>query len=349
MMHIFWVHSSITYLMAMAVIEKENLCSSKVIVLLDRNYNPSSVLPDVVYKRVEDISNLFSPITLNKLINLSENKATFDDFILDFILGNSYIAYIPQVMDPKFQMLITHPNCRQYHFIEEGLANYKTILYTKPSVKIGCIKSFAIKLINLFVDRISFGHAFLKPYIYVKNITPKYYLHDNSFNRSRVDIMDIILVQWPKNVSNHKLQIPTGSCIIVLSPLVEFGLVSVSLFNDSLKLIVKSIISHKLNKSNVYVKYHPSQSLSVKQQVASICISCGFEPIVLSDSLPFEQLISANKGLCIYGYESSLLFYSSISNNKHEVFSVYKFIQENNRKNKALTINLEIFKDIEQL
>ena len=116
MKHIFTIHSPITFFSACAVIFQEKLAHEDVIIIND-GYKVPFKIGTIVDSYQQQEKGIW-----RKIKNFNLVKA-YDQYIKELTHGQQFIAYI-DLMHAYQRLLITHPNCVKFNFIEEGTASY---------------------------------------------------------------------------------------------------------------------------------------------------------------------------------------------------------------------------------
>lgn len=121
MKHIFVIHSNITYLISLAVVQRENFEIEDVLFISD-GYTCNGPIP-VTSVKVESNRDILkkSPCRYARLLFNPHGELYMA--INAFLKGDSFIAYVP-VLHLIKKLVLLHPRCVQFHFIEEGLASY---------------------------------------------------------------------------------------------------------------------------------------------------------------------------------------------------------------------------------
>jgi hypothetical protein len=117
MKHIFTIHSHVTFLVAYSIIKYLNLDKEDVI-LLSSKYKVS-----VGGFRVEEAFQTRFKGLKDKLFTLNAPRA-HDRYIDKLTGGQPFTAYV-DLMSYYQKILITHPKCKSFHFIEEGNGAYQ--------------------------------------------------------------------------------------------------------------------------------------------------------------------------------------------------------------------------------
>lgn len=123
MLHFFIVHSSLTNAIARKVVEKEQLPLDKVCFVLSRSY----VLPDDKYQSVKlpftHYPVEYFPVQIAFWKNWSKIKE-FDQFIDRICEQQPFYWYADHSYNTQFYLTTSHPQCKGYYFIEEGVSAY---------------------------------------------------------------------------------------------------------------------------------------------------------------------------------------------------------------------------------
>ena len=262
---------------------------------------------------IEDISfwmNKFYPMKIKTILNLRRIIKSFDCYI-SCLIADSFTVYIPQLTTPIFQLLITHHSCVGYHFMEEGLAYYKDQLYKASPNKFPLLVELLFKVYNIFCRRVQLNYPFLKPYK-KSRFQPKYYLLNNKYNVLRENVS---LVSWIKE-ETFFTSIPSGASVLVLSPIVEYRLATPEKFYASMNLLFNYI-----SDSHVFIKAHPYQASSVVNTLVGLLEQHGKTWTLIPNDEPFEQILLSVENLCVFGTESSLMFYATLLGNNNKIIS----------------------------
>jgi hypothetical protein len=122
MKHIFTIHSHITYLAALGVVNLEKIQCEKVVLICNAGYKP--LLPvnfnGIIVEGPDNSLAEKNPIRKIQLFSYSKNVL---EYISNIIGKDSFIAYI-DLMSSFNKYLAFHKNCTGFHIIEEGIVNY---------------------------------------------------------------------------------------------------------------------------------------------------------------------------------------------------------------------------------
>ena len=117
MKHLFTVHSPITFLAAHMVVVNMKLDLEDVIILTNRYKVPIDKYS--VYQFSSNIENGW----FKKLTRLNVTNR-LDKYLSGLSNGDEFIAYV-DLMSYHQKVLITHPKCMGFNFIEEGNSSYR--------------------------------------------------------------------------------------------------------------------------------------------------------------------------------------------------------------------------------
>jgi len=119
MKHIFTIHSSLTFLVSYAIIKHLKLKNEEVI-LISSKYE----VPIDGFKVVPSFSELNTGFW--KKIRTRNAPNSYDQYIDEITLGEKFIAYV-DLMSYYQKILVTHKNCKYFHFMEEGNSAYQSV------------------------------------------------------------------------------------------------------------------------------------------------------------------------------------------------------------------------------
>lgn len=304
MTHLFYVHSNITLLSCLAVIQKKNL--NNIVILFGRGFTNGIIKLDykVIYlpKKITELeaiptSGAFKPLWIyRKLLSL--------DRLIDSFESESFSCYLPNTNNFLMQAIISNSKCVEYNIIDEGLLNYTNPKqFIKPTNQLFAKQSILKKGLRYFSH---FNRSnFINP---VNSTFNSIYL----FNKSDFDNLNykIIKIEYPS--LGLKLKRMDDLHVFVFDNSVNDNVIEYNLYYELLADIFKNI---KVNK--LYVKFHPAESNH--NPIISILNNSKINYEILPVDLPLELVFAESKNMSIYGIWSSLLFYASVTNQK--VFS----------------------------
>lgn len=309
MKHIFWVHSTITFFISQSIIRYLNIDRKDILFLKARDFRIN--FDGYRYLKCDEWLNLCHPLTLRSLIKIKELERVVDANIARECEGDDFVAYIPTTSNLPCQLLLSNSNCKGYAIIEEGLANYRSNLYSEPAVK----RSKATKLIctiyNSLNKRVYLNHPFLAPF---KNsdLPYTYYYFDTPIHIKKCNHIYLPFF----NDDYIKEYDYSGSVLFIMSPLYEDKMLS----QESWREILEYAIDRMECSKTLFVKYHPAQSEFSKQLVEKCLQNKDIPYKVVGNEVPIELVLKNSKDVLYYGFESSVLIYASILSKNSKIF-----------------------------
>ncbi len=123
MKHIFLVHSPVTYLVSISVIDELKIPKEDAIIIFERFNTGTSHLN---YIGIDLHAYFDRKLSFKKIVDFFKHFSLVEriDFLVNNITNNQkYVAYVA-TLTYSSKTLITHKNCSNFNFIEEGLADY---------------------------------------------------------------------------------------------------------------------------------------------------------------------------------------------------------------------------------
>lgn len=337
MKYIFTIHSHITFLSALSVVEYEKL-EKKQVTFICSSYKPQ-LKKNSEINIIKSFDELESSYNILKRISNFNYGVGVDKYIKKIISEDEFIAYI-DLMSVFNRFLVTNRQCKQFHFIEEGIVNY------------GDFDSFRIFTID--IDRFSWRISFKKN---LKEILLSLYrilrgrsikilnlpIHPNSYAFFKgVNYYGFSEFTYP-NIPKNKKKITPFSLIkkelqIDIEQEVNFNEVNIwigdticSLYKVSMehyknaldKLFLKTSTK---NNNKIFIKYRGTESMEERKILESTLEENNFNVDFLSKDVIVESLFMNYKNLTIYGNGSSLLIYAKIM--EHKVHSIFPYIPD---------------------
>lgn len=119
--HIFYVHSNICFRIACAVIRERQLPPEAVRIIVGRSYSH----PQLAEMRTTNEWQL--PYTPGRLGQAHDRLVRDFDQTLFSLASGPFHAYVPQTTIPFVALLVGHPECQGFSYLEEGIAAYQPI------------------------------------------------------------------------------------------------------------------------------------------------------------------------------------------------------------------------------
>lgn len=314
MKHIFLIHSSITYYVSLSVIQHDKIPLYDVIFLLDRNYRNIYSKIQVQTVNISKWERFPYPLTISSIVNSKYYIRSIDKKINEICSKDIYTLYIPTASTLFNQVLITNSLCVGYHFIEEGIANYRYNLYNEPAVSRSKAIALTCKIYNMLHSRLTLDYPFLKSYK-KKAFNPQYYYLENRYHLQNVKDNTILLPFYKEQECDDFIF--SNSQIFIMSPLVEFNLCSI----DNLIKVIHYYFA-QLKSRSIYIKYHPVQNENIKEMIVEVASKFKIAVNEIELNLPMEQVLAYSDNAKWIGFESSLLFYATILNSTTQTYSL---------------------------
>lgn len=341
MKHIFFIHSPITYLVSVSVINELQISPEDAIIIFHGFDN----------KTLLDI-NRYTGVSMN---NFNSNKNwvvrvynyfryfniinRLDKVIDSATKGKKFIAYVPG-LSPVHRSLVTHPNCVSFNFIEEGLAQYYTEetleslnpTYSKYSWRSSVLKNtkrvmheiyLLLRGYNFKLQGLPFSYSCYHAF---SNVLC-YGLSKDSF--SLIDEKKRHIVSFKKEnfgLIKQEFDINLSDKIVWIgdSGILNYG------FSNALYLkgIKEGCIEFVKNRdvNNIYIKFHREEPANIRQAINKLFRDNNISVEIIPDSVIMELLLFEAKNVTLIGVYSSLLYYASLMG--HHSFSIYNFLKE---------------------
>lgn len=316
---IFFVHSHITYLAALAVIQTEHLLL-KDILILSISYNRDTPIK---------VHNILDFVPKGNLIVKIKRKflPQFDsDYAINYFIGDEpFVLYLAwPVYHCKF--LMTHPNCKAFHFIEEGLSAYwnnmslDEILFQRAahqnirsSLSLSGIKERLIDAMTVFRGyNTAIQHI---PNLYFQYISDNrvhfYGFCEDSFCLA---FRNKHVMNMAESLKNYNFEgIPSmDNSVVYIS---DYNTASHMSYEDYLlELDELSRYLTERNIDNVSIKWHYKCSELLNNKLTAYIKSKyhGHVTIIHSDII-MEIVFITSQRMLVLGNNSSLLFYAALS------------------------------------
>jgi hypothetical protein len=339
MKHIFLVHSPVTYLSSVAVINELKISEENAIIiffefkkLTQKNKYTAVSISEFYTKRglLKKTYNYFKYFNVIKRIDRLAGEVTKNE---------KFITYVPALIFAG-KALVTHKNCVAFNFIEEGLMNYYkeetlfglTAVNSKDPWRSDLFKNPTLILNEIY--QILRGYNFklqALPFSYsCYNGLPNvffYGLSKDSFpliNKNKQ-----VIIPFKKNIfsdieQKQKFNLTDQTIWIGDGAVIQHNL-SVSVY---IKGIENGCIKYlqQNNIQNIFIKFHRDEPTSLRETVKDVFIKNGINITIIPDNIILELLLFESSNTTLIGVFSSLLYYAVIMN--HSAFSIYNFLKE---------------------
>ncbi|BDS07634.1 hypothetical protein NT6N_26740 [Oceaniferula spumae] len=318
--HLFLVHSFATYRCSLGVIEHQNLELESCIIVTDRGFTCSD-LPKGI--STGTISSLGSP-NINSVKRVLKQRLGLSrrDREINELLGwHKFHCYIPHTYYDFAHLIVSHPKCTGFSYIEEGLTSYY-----KPGEIDKAYEPWSFESRVRLLRAIFYGSRLVNQvFFYSNNYKAVYGFCESSFP----DWQNKVVLGVDKLFPRKSAQKLPHHPVLVFDALVELGRTSA----DSLCAALKQFLYDcKVNGvSELSFKLHPSQT---KEQsisyVRSILLPCSFIKVQEMPQFVCLEDIFCDYALTVFIFNSASGVYAALSGNN--VYSLNSYIEKEDRE-----------------
>jgi hypothetical protein len=338
MKHIFTIHSHITFLASLSVIQAEGIPEEQIVFICSSNYIPPFKNSNSFkWKVVKDVRNSVAETTMLgrlKLFSLSINSIKFIDRITE---KDDYIAYI-DIMSAFNKLLVFHSSCTKFNIIEEGIVNYGD--YYDFNLLTADLRSFSWSWSNYrqinelwkSLVRLLRGHSLrmqslpIHPNIYSNFAGVKSFcFSDLAFPNVKSNQKVIIKMDGIGEKIGFDNEYPDGSWFWIGDALSkQYGVHMVD-FKHAAQELMKNIPLFGV-KRKIHVKFRGSESIEEQKITIRVLEKAGFEIEYIDKEVIMELIFAAGKDFKVCGIASSLLIYANHFG--HETFSMFSWLPD---------------------
>lgn len=311
--HIFYVHSNITLLAALAT--TQHLGITQATFLYGRGFKCDFIKVPFEVQYLSPAINKLTAIpstgSFFLLIRYFRTLLGIDRLLRTAGQGN-FSIYLPHTKNYLMQFLITNRGCKSFNILEEGLLIFLGI-------------NQIIKKTNSFYNRNNLGklkkalkyfnhNGRTQYYEYPTASLDKIYLFFDPKNLIEIDKTKIILLKWP--VLNLALPDYSNRSLFVFDNTVGEKITDMS---SNLKIL--DSIFNTMKGEKLFIKFHPAQQ--DEKEILEILEKQRITYEIIDKSIPLELVFLQSKNLKVYGLLSSLLFYAKAAG--HQSYSFIKY------------------------
>ncbi len=346
MKHIFTIHSHITFLAAIGTIVFKKIDTESVILICSGKYNPqlSDSFKGQILESFDDIEGSYSWMQKIKHFNYSKNV---NSFITKIIKENNFIAYI-DLMSVFNRYLVMHPQCKEFHIIEEGIVNYGD--YDDFNLWTADLRMFkwqwsGLKQIKEMVNaivRLLRGRSIrllalpIHPNLYTLHRgVNAYCFSEYAFQYTRQEQKKIL--DWSTLTSFVDIDTSdysNGTWFWIGDTLTKAYNINLNDFKKAIYLLMEEVNPMKQHRI-VFLKFRGPESQLEKDITIKALIEYNFKIEILERNAIMEFIFLNGKDFNVCGIASSLLIYANLMG--HTTYSMYKNIPEH--YNISLTIS----------
>lgn len=337
MIHVFTIHSHITFLAALGAIASEQLDTKKVILICGGSYQPK-ISNQFKGKIVDSFDISTSKKSIWQRLKQFNFTVACNEYIEKITEGDSFIAYI-DLMSVFNRYLVMHPNCSAFHIIEEGIVNYADFddfnLWTADLKKFSWqwtgLKNWR-QMLNGIV-RLLRGRSIkllampIHPNLYTlhKNVNA-YCFSEMAFSYTPLSQKKILTFSSVlPYIKNEEFSIPNDSWIWIGDTLCLANKVSMNHFENAIYKLLNEVNPRK-NQYVIYLKFRGPESQIEKELTLQALKQFNFQIEYLDANRIMELEFLKGKNFKVLGIGSSLLIYANLMS--HKTFSMFKYIPD---------------------
>ncbi len=313
-LNIFFVISNITQLVCETFLV-ENGNESNALVLYTKRFKPDMQGVAMHYYPYFDDRSEFE-LAGNNFIKKKAQRQELFNYMSDICKGHSFVLYAPHFYINTLRMLIEHPACIDYAYIEEGTLsymNYRDILTGMPERNYNFLQSRGLG----FKTRKAYPDLSKKGICLRNNCFP--------FLKNKLTLSEASLHGVMKAKQSRRNYEYSDQAILVFDSCVENKMAA---FEDYLICIIKSIgFIKSRGKTRIYYKFHPDQHLYALSDYYRAYLDAnafGIEFEELPRDLSLELVFISSRNLLVLHTISSLGYYAFMQG--HSVFSNATFL-----------------------
>jgi len=307
-MHVFYIHSHITYVLAKLFITEHKLQTKNIRYITSRGYSLNEKTR--VYDITEFYNYLEKASKMHKVFNLNRKIKVLDIKINSLVNTECFTVYVPQFNHSLFQILATHTLCTNSVLLEEGITSYKNDIKLYRPLK----KSHNQLLSVLYGNRFFLNNSHYHPFPLNK------FKYGVCINKDCFPFLEKKKILHLENeaITSYRSQLIDNATVFLLDSFKERSSISLEVYlkvvEDTLKLLSPDII-------HIYIKFHPEQNEKTRSNTIDyIKEKFNFKVIkILTDQCILEFEFLKCKKLTVIGMHTSLLFYAD--NMEHKVIS----------------------------
>ena len=334
MKHIFSVHSPVTFLVAYATIKHLSLDKEDVLLISSKYTVP---LDD--YKVIPSFTEARNSTLVQKLRYFNVPKS-FDNYLASHIQGEVFTAYV-DLMSYFQKILVTHKQCQEFHFIEEGNSTYMAfdndkdltwddhtsgMTYRINFIDSNHIKSLLRTLRGYNLRLISFPYNYMA-YSNFKGIN-FFSFSNNAFYNVNPDKR--VLVKPPvgdvnikKFAGGHFLNEAT---IWLDGSNGRYTGLEESYYYDAINKAIPLLKQKGVIKDKVYAKLRPGIKNISNNKLVSILRENDIEVEVMQNDMIIEAFFMQSNNCNVIGVLTSALEYAHVFG--HKAYSIYGLFEK---------------------
>lgn len=308
MLNIFIVHSHITFLSALAVIQQ--LSKENNLVILTEGYKNELLFKENIrfVKLPESFDFLLRTPSYgsDKFIKLNLLIVKSDLWLFKITKGLKYNLFLPHTKNFFYQVFVTQKRCYSFSYLDEGLLSYTESFHKDTKgMRLSGIKKYLtlnyLGRVNIFNRN---PNSFEKVFRFV--------------NTGRFVSKNEKLINWPI-LNSAEFSDYSGKIVLILDNPINGNVLGWEEYRKYL-IYLGSFFQDKI----IFIKHHPRENN--KDEINKIFDSLNLKYLVIKNDEILEFCLALSKSVKIYGGWSSLLFYGNSMG--HDVTSFLKTIKQ---------------------
>jgi len=329
MKHIFSVHSPVTFLVAYTTIKHLNLNREDVLILSSK-YN----VPLDDYKVIPSFYEAKNKTLWQRLITFNVPRA-FDAYINQYIKEEGFIAYV-DLMSYYQKILVTHKNCKGFHFIEEGNSTYQTTDDIDDITWIERQDDFRTKRIDYkSLLRVLRGYnlrLLSLPYLYTaySNMKEtKFYSFSENAYYCVPKSKKVIVRPSRKDPNINKLagnHSVSDACIWLDGSNARYTGLEESYYYKAIEKAIHILKKRGVIKNKVYAKLRPDIKDTSNNALVKILKKNEIEVEIMQNDMIIEAFLMQSKHCSVIGVMTSVVQYAHAFG--HKAYSIYGLFEK---------------------
>lgn len=327
MKHVFVVHSNITYLISLGVISKEKYNLNDVLIISD-GFSCNGPVPIVVVKTAANRTIMRSSFIRYIKLYFNPRYELYRE-LDNFLKGECFTAYVP-VLHLIKKLVLLHPNCKQFHFIEEGTASYYTTMtFDEYAIVYNNKPWFYSKNLQGLIDRL---HTAYKEFGFrsgmIESIPISYMNHDSAgrtfyclsddaypaLKYGKKVVLDLSLSLDSYIWKDTVLELQ-NVCLWIGDPDVagRYG------YDSYEHCIIEKLIP-AIGNNKLFIRYHYRENIRQRKAFTGILDRYSVDYDFIDDKQIMELVFIKSKSCKCFSFASSLSVYAKILG--HESYSI---------------------------
>lgn len=317
MKHLFQVHSSTTYHSALAVCRYKALSLSECFFLPIRGF----VCPDLPEEATIVELSARSGIVGLSLRTIRKNLYTLhksDGEIDDLLKGETFEFYVPQTWHDSSHLIISHPLCSGFSYLEEGWTSYYKFggIERAYPTKERTLWAHTLRLLffrGRLPSKLSFFHH---------GYRCAYGLTDMSFP----DWENRVVLGLPESLNALTETSPETPPVLVFDALVELGKASIESVVYAITKLLDRLVA--ANADCLRYKFHGAQTEEASKSRLEEIFEL-YKNRIQIEQLPADTVLEtmvSNENFIMYTFNSAAGLYAALAERK--VISINDFVLE---------------------